>query len=70
MILLIFCLYIQSDTCTIDIPELKSEFGASGLGGRFTTIEGILVAIRDQVLENSAVFQDSADVESKKKIDE
>ncbi|XP_031623256.1 zinc finger protein ZPR1 [Contarinia nasturtii] len=60
---------LKSDTCTIDIPELESEFGASGLGGRFTTIEGILSAIRDQILENSAVFQDSADVESKKKID-
>lgn len=53
----------------IDIPELDSEFGASGLGGRFTTIEGILDAIREQVLENSAIFQDSADVESKRKID-
>lgn len=67
---LIFCLLLkQSDTCTIDIPELDSEFGASGLGGRFTTVEGILQAIREQIIENSAVFHDSADAESKLKIE-
>lgn len=60
---------VQSDTCTIDIPELDSEFGASGLGGRFTTVEGILNAIREQIIDNSAVFHDSADAESKQKID-
>ncbi|XP_055306046.1 zinc finger protein ZPR1 [Sitodiplosis mosellana] len=60
---------LKSDTCTIDIPELDSEFGASGLGGRFTTVEGILDAIREQIIDNSAVFHDSADVESKLKID-
>lgn len=59
----------QSDTCTIDIPELDSEFGASGLGGRFTTVEGILNAIREQIIDNNAVFHDSADAESKQKID-
>lgn len=60
---------MQSDTCTIDIPELDSEFGASGLGGRFTTVEGVLNAIREQIVDNSAVFQDSADIETKQNID-
>lgn len=53
----------------IDIPELDCEFGASGLGGRFTTIEGILSAIRDQVLENSPMFQDSAEPETRIKME-
>lgn len=65
----LFPFKFQSDTCTIDIPELDSEFGASGLGGRFTTIEGILSAIREQILDNNAVFQDSADNETKMKLD-
>lgn len=59
----------QSDTCLIDIPELESEFGASGLGGRFTTVEGIISAIREQVLDNGAVFHDSSDVETRQKLD-
>lgn len=62
-------LSLQSDTCMIDIPELDCEFGASGLGGRFTTIEGILSAIRDQVLENSPMFQDSAEPETRIKME-
>lgn len=53
----------------IDIPELDSEFGASGLGGRFTTIEGILSAIREQILENSPMFQDSAEPETRIKME-
>lgn len=72
ILLIFFCFSpssVQSDTCTIDIPELDSEFGASGLGGRFTTVEGILNAIREQIIDNSAVFHDSADVESRGKID-
>lgn len=62
-----FC--FQSETCRIDIPELECEIGASGLGGRFTTIEGILSAIQEQLNESSAIFQDSSDVETKAKMD-
>lgn len=59
----------QSETCGIDIPELECEIGASGLGGRFTTIEGILNAIKEQLIESSAIFHDSSDVETKAKMD-
>lgn len=48
---------------------MDCEFGAAGLGGRFTTIEGVLSAIKEQVYDSNAVFQDSADVEAKYKID-
>lgn len=61
---------LKSDTCHLDIPELECEIGPSGLGGRFTTIEGILVAIKDQILDSNAVFQDSEDAEHKQKMDE
>lgn len=49
---------------------MECELGPSGLGGRFTTVEGILTAIKEQLIDNNAVFQDSADVETKNKIDE
>lgn len=48
---------------------MNSEFGAAGLSGRFTTIEGLLSALREQILENGAIFEDSAVVEAKNKID-
>lgn len=62
-------MHFQSDSCTINIPELSSEFGACGLSGRFTTIEGLISAIREQILGNGVIFEDSADAESKTKID-
>lgn len=64
-----FTIKFQSDTCTINIPELSSEFGAAGLSGRFTTIEGLLSALREQILENGAIFEDSAHADAKTKID-
>lgn len=64
-----FVLLSQSDSCGLYIPELECEIGASGLGGRFTTVEGILNAIKDQIVESSAVFHDSEDVDRKENIE-
>lgn len=61
---------LKSDTCLLDIPELECEIGPSGLGGRFTTVEGILTAIKEQILDSNTVFQDSEDAERKQKFDE
>lgn len=41
--------YEQSETCSISIPEIELEVGQGTLGGRFTTVEGILVNIQEQV---------------------
>lgn len=60
---------LKSDTCELEIPELECEIGPSGLGGRFTTVEGVLTAIKDQIVESSAVFQDSEDPEHRKNMD-
>lgn len=65
----VFVYIVQSDTCGLIIPELECETGAAGLSGRFTTVEGILNAIRDQIIENSAIFHDSEDVDRRKNID-
>ncbi|XP_011191057.2 zinc finger protein ZPR1 [Zeugodacus cucurbitae] len=59
---------LKSETCSLKIPELECEVGPSALGGRFTTIEGILVAMKDQLQDESFFFRDSADEESKKRM--
>jgi len=40
---------LKSDTCAVLIPELELELVEGTLGGRFTTVEGLLVAIKDQL---------------------
>lgn len=43
------CLPLQSETCSVEIPELEFELGMGALGGKFTTLEGLLKDIRDLV---------------------
>lgn len=52
---------LKSETCSLKIRELDVEVGPYALGGRFTTIEGLLKAMRDQLADSSAMFRDSAD---------
>lgn len=60
---------LKSETCHVAIRELDVEVGPSALGGRFTTVEGLLTAMRDQLAENSAMFSDSADRECQNRLD-
>lgn len=60
---------LKSETCSLHIPEMNCEVGSHALGGRFTTVEGIVVAMRDQLIESGGMFRDSQDVESKKRMD-
>ncbi|CRL00346.1 CLUMA_CG013619, isoform A [Clunio marinus] len=60
---------LKSETCSVAIRELDVEVGPSALGGRFTTIEGLLTAMRDQLAEQSAMFGDSADRECQNRMD-
>lgn len=39
----------QSETCSVLIPELEFELGMAALGGKFTTLEGLLKDIKDLV---------------------
>lgn len=43
---------LKSETCDIAISELEFEMGGAALGGRFTTLEGLLNNILDQVSSN------------------
>lgn len=61
---------LKSETCCLKIPQLDFEVGPAALGGRFTTVEGILIAMKDQLNDSKTTFQDSQDAETKKRLDE
>ncbi|VDL59234.1 unnamed protein product [Hymenolepis diminuta] len=57
---------LKSDTARIAIPELELDTVAGTLGGRFTTVEGLLGLIKDQLKSmNPLMFGDSAAQEEK-----
>lgn len=45
------------------------EVGPATLGGRFTTVEGLLVNIKEQLETQGSMFSDSAEVKSKMQFD-
>ena len=45
------------------------EVGAAALGGRFSTVEGILTAMAEQLADNSQMWHDSADTEAAKRME-
>ena len=59
---------LKSETCHMQIPELELEIGPAALGGRFTTAEGILVAIKEQLSSSTAFSGDSSDPETVKRM--
>ncbi|KAJ8670225.1 hypothetical protein QAD02_001484 [Eretmocerus hayati] len=52
---------LKSETCHMSIPEIELEVGPTTLGGRFTTVEGVISAIRNQLGTSTALTGDSAD---------
>lgn len=47
---LVLCTHpLQSETCSILIPELEFELGMAAVGGKFTTLEGLLKDIKHLV---------------------
>lgn len=58
---------LKSETCSLTIPELDCAVGPSALGGRFTTVEGILTAMKDQLAGNDVMFHDSSDEAAKQR---
>ena len=51
---------LKSDTAGLYIPDLDLEVVAGSLGGRFTTVEGILTQVRDQLSSRSFGYGDSS----------
>ncbi|KFD52022.1 hypothetical protein M513_07154 [Trichuris suis] len=60
---------LKSENCYICIPELELEVGAGILASRFTTVEGLLNSLKEE-LESSSLFAlgDSAVPENKHKM--
>ncbi|XP_029948331.1 zinc finger protein ZPR1 [Salarias fasciatus] len=51
---------LKSETCAIFIPELEFELGMAAVGGKFTTLEGLLKDIKDLIVsKNPFVTGDS-----------
>ncbi|XP_023022950.2 zinc finger protein Zpr1 [Leptinotarsa decemlineata] len=63
---------LKSETCHLQIPQLQFEVGPNALGGRFTTVEGLIAAIKDQLGDHkqSLIFGDSSQPESKQRFEE
>jgi len=44
---------LKSHTCSLAIPELEFEMGGAALGGKFTTLEGLMNNILEEIEKNS-----------------
>ncbi|KAI4493538.1 hypothetical protein M0804_001714 [Polistes exclamans] len=60
---------LKSETCYMEIPELELEVGPAALGGRFTTVEGVIAATKEQLLSSTAFMGDSKDAENVNRIE-
>lgn len=61
---------LKSESCSLAIPELDFSTGMGTLGGKFTTIEGILLEIKDQLKESNPFFMgDSSESVQGRKIE-
>ncbi|XP_059959904.1 zinc finger protein ZPR1 [Mesoplodon densirostris] len=61
---------LKSETCSMEIPELEFELGMAVLGGKFTTLEGILKDIRELVTKNPFTLGDSSSPGQTEKLQE
>lgn len=64
---------LKSETCSLIIPELDMEMGSHALGGKFTTLEGLLKNAQEQIEQNpffygSMATGDSATKEDKERL--
>uniref|UniRef100_A0A8B9PR99 ZPR1 zinc finger n=1 Tax=Apteryx owenii TaxID=8824 RepID=A0A8B9PR99_APTOW len=61
---------LKSETCSVEIPELEFELGMGALGGKFTTLEGLLKDIKDLVERNPFSLGDSSAPSKMEKLQE
>lgn len=58
---------LKTDTCSLSIPELEIEVGSGALSGRFTTVEGLLGAMKEQIEEQAKFFMGDSAIEGSDK---
>ncbi|XP_032724441.1 zinc finger protein ZPR1 [Lontra canadensis] len=61
---------LKSETCSVEIPELEFELGMAVLGGKFTTLEGLLRDIQELVTKNPFTLGDSSNPGQMEKLQE
>lgn len=61
---------LKSQTCAVTIPELEFNMGAGTMGGRFTTVEGLLSQARNDIHHTVAPTIDWSDPISVRKWDQ
>ncbi|CAG5978274.1 unnamed protein product [Menidia menidia] len=62
---------LKSETCSVAIPELEFELGMAALGGKFTTLEGLLKDIKDLIVsKNPFICGDSGSTDRVQKLSE
>ncbi|XP_053171866.1 zinc finger protein ZPR1 [Scomber japonicus] len=62
---------LKSETCSVLIPELEFELGMAALGGKFTTLEGLLKDIKDLIVsKNPFICGDSGSTDRVQKLKE
>lgn len=62
---------LKSETCSVLIPELEFELGMAAVGGKFTTLEGLLKDIKDLIVSrNPFICGDSGTSDQMRKLQE
>ncbi|XP_078105276.1 zinc finger protein ZPR1 [Sander vitreus] len=62
---------LKSETCSVIIPELEFELGMAAVGGKFTTLEGLLKDIKDLIIsKNPFMCGDSCTAARQQKLNE
>lgn len=62
---------LKSETCSVLIPELEFELGMAAVGGKFTTLEGLLKDIKDLIVsKNPFICGDSGTSDQMQKLQE
>uniref|UniRef100_A0A8B9R761 Zinc finger protein ZPR1 n=1 Tax=Astyanax mexicanus TaxID=7994 RepID=A0A8B9R761_ASTMX len=62
---------LKSETCSVLIPEIEFELGMAALGGKFTTLEGLLKDIKELVvMKNPFICGDSSTTETAEKLEQ
>lgn len=56
---------LKSETCAVLIPELEFELGMAVLGGKFTTIEGLLTNIKELIVDKNPFVSGDSGVSDK-----
>ncbi|XP_051896037.1 zinc finger protein ZPR1 [Pristis pectinata] len=56
---------LKSETCSVSIPELEFELGMGILGGKFTTLEGLLADVKELIVTKNPFYAGDSNVPEK-----